>query len=68
MRRAQHTSFNTLDNNIAINLLPNQKGKGLERNVKGHGPKHIQYTQLHLHYAQHQIRTHVLSIYKYMTE
>ena len=40
-RRAQRTTFNTLDNWIigAIILLPNQKGKGPERKVKWSWPE-----------------------------
>ena len=39
---AQHTTFNTLDN--LGHKPPNQKGKGPERKVIGHGPEHVYNT------------------------
>ena len=48
--RAQRTDFNTLDN-WGRKTPTSQKGKGTagKKRLKGHGPKHIQYTRLRLY-------------------
>ena len=44
-RRAQRTTFNTLDN--WGHKTPTQSEKDKKERLKGHSPKHIQYTRLH---------------------
>ena len=47
-RRAQRTIFNTLDNRG--HKSPTQSKRTGKKRLKGHSPKHAQYTQLHKKY------------------
>ena len=52
---AQRTSFNTLDNwGHKIPTQSKRKKTGKKR-LKGHSPKHVQYTRLHKNYYNYYI-------------
>ena len=48
-RRAQRTSFNTLDNWGHKTPTQSKRKRTGKKRLKGHGPKHIQYTRLQLY-------------------
>ena len=49
MQRAQHTSFNTLDNQGHKTPTQSKKRKDKKERLKSHSPKHIQYTRLQIY-------------------
>ena len=55
-RRAQRTSFNTLDNwGHKLGRNPIKKEKDRKERLKDHSPKHIQYTRLHEYNYNHRL-------------
>ena len=59
--RAQRTSFNTLDNWGHRTPTQSKKKKDRKERLKGHSPKHIQYTRLHLYFSVYKIKSGIYS-------